>query len=272
MSTTDQPLTSAPEKPVTLLFEDNALLARLVGDHDRNLRHMEEGLDIQVAHRGNRISIRGTPADVAIARTTLSTLYQKLAAGGIVDVSTLEAVIRMTQLRESTRHTDMQRSAPAHQTTHATSHTDSAGTFPALKMRHGVIEPRSPGQAAYMQALAKKEMVFGIGPAGTGKTYLAVAQAVAMLQAGSVDRIILSRPAVEAGERLGFLPGDMKDKIDLTSARFMTPCTICCRGIRSCGAWPLGILRSPRWPSCAGARSPTRLLFWMKPRTPPSRR
>jgi phosphate starvation-inducible protein PhoH and related proteins len=86
--------------------------------------------------------------------------------------------------------------------------------FPAIRTRRGAVGPRSPGQAAYMEALAGQEMVFGVGPAGTGKTYLAVAQAVAMLQAGKVDRIVLSRPAVEAGERLGFLPGDMKEKVD----------------------------------------------------------
>jgi phosphate starvation-inducible PhoH-like protein len=85
---------------------------------------------------------------------------------------------------------------------------------PAIRTRRGAVAARSPGQAVYMEALAAHEMVFGIGPAGTGKTYLAVAQAVAMLQAGKVDRIVLSRPAVEAGERLGFLPGDMKEKVD----------------------------------------------------------
>jgi phosphate starvation-inducible PhoH-like protein len=86
--------------------------------------------------------------------------------------------------------------------------------LPAIRTRRGAVGPRSPGQAAYMDALSTGEMVFGIGPAGTGKTYLAVAQGVAMLQAGKVDRIVLSRPAVEAGERLGFLPGDMKEKVD----------------------------------------------------------
>ena len=86
--------------------------------------------------------------------------------------------------------------------------------LPAIHTRRGAVGPRSPGQAAYMEALAAHDMVFGIGPAGTGKTYLAVAQAVAMLQSGKVDRIVLSRPAVEAGERLGFLPGDMKEKVD----------------------------------------------------------
>ncbi|GAN63770.1 PhoH family protein [Acetobacter indonesiensis] len=218
MTTTRQPLPapsfpSVPldtEKPVTLLFENNTLLAKLVGDHDRHLRHLEEGLEVQVARRGNRISIKGAATETALARTALSTLYQKLANGGVVDISAVDAAIRMTRLQATIRQTDMRPSAsdPV-----APAFIPTEG-LPALKMRHGVIEPRSAGQATYMQALASKELVFGIGPAGTGKTYLAVAQAVAMLQAGSVDRIILSRPAVEAGERLGFLPGDMKDKID----------------------------------------------------------
>jgi len=86
--------------------------------------------------------------------------------------------------------------------------------LPAIRTRRGAVAARSAGQAAYMEALASQDLVFGVGPAGTGKTYLAVAQGVAMLQAGKVDRIVLSRPAVEAGERLGFLPGDMKEKVD----------------------------------------------------------
>ncbi len=86
--------------------------------------------------------------------------------------------------------------------------------LPAIRTRRGSVGPRSPGQSSYMEMLGRYEMVFGIGPAGTGKTYLAVAQAVAMLAAGQVERIVLSRPAVEAGERLGFLPGDMKEKVD----------------------------------------------------------
>lgn len=90
----------------------------------------------------------------------------------------------------------------------------SLADLPTIMTRRGPIAPRSVGQGQYMDMLARQEMVFGLGPAGTGKTYLAVAQAVAMLQAGQVDRIVLSRPAVEAGERLGFLPGDMKEKID----------------------------------------------------------
>jgi phosphate starvation-inducible PhoH-like protein len=86
--------------------------------------------------------------------------------------------------------------------------------LPAIRTRKGAIAPRSAAQAAYIDMLSRNDMVFGIGPAGTGKTYLAVAQGVALLQSGRVDRIVLSRPAVEAGERLGFLPGDMKEKVD----------------------------------------------------------
>ncbi|WP_193562017.1 PhoH family protein [Acetobacter sp. DmW_136] len=194
-----------PHASATLQFEDNTLLARLVGDHDKHLRCLEEGLEVEVARRGNRISIQGEPEQTARTRAVLGVLYQKLAAGENVDISSIEAAIRMSRPPQNT--TSILPNAP--QTA-----PELEGDLPLIRMRHGNIEPRSPGQAAYMKALAKKELVFGIGPAGTGKTYLAVAQAVAMLQAGSIDRIILSRPAVEAGERLGFLPGDMKDKID----------------------------------------------------------
>ncbi|GAN71265.1 PhoH family protein [Acetobacter syzygii] len=194
-------------QPVTLQFENNALLARLVGDHDRHLRCLEEGLEVDVARRGNRISIRGLPETTSLARITLSLLYQKLAAGETIDISAVEAAIRMSKVHES-RPTLPLSVAPAT----PVANYDSA--LPVIRLRHGNIEPRSPGQAEYMRALASRELVFGIGPAGTGKTYLAVAQAVSLLLAGSIDRIILSRPAVEAGERLGFLPGDMKDKID----------------------------------------------------------
>ncbi|WP_415483280.1 PhoH family protein [Acetobacter papayae] len=206
-SVPEAPLPAIGEQPVTLQFDNNALLARLVGDHDRHLRCLEEGLDVEVARRGNRISIRGVPAHTSLARQALSALYQKLAAGETIDTSTVEAIIRMSRIHESRSPAPLAR-------TSAPDTLPEDGDLPQIRMRHGTIEPRSPGQAIYMKALARKELVFGIGPAGTGKTYLAVAQAVAMLQAGSIDRIILSRPAVEAGERLGFLPGDMKDKID----------------------------------------------------------
>nr|WP_026399290.1 PhoH family protein [Acetobacter nitrogenifigens] len=198
-------------------FGDNALLARLVGDRDRHLHHMEEGLGVRLAHRGNRISISGDPGRVALAHSALTALYRKLERGGVIDTSEIDAAIRLSDIHAALRESSP--GAPPSATPRAPV-ADAEGPrlplndLPAIRTKRGAIEPRSAGQAAYMDMLARKEMVFGIGPAGTGKTYLAVAQAVAMLQAGQVDRIVLSRPAVEAGERLGFLPGDMKDKID----------------------------------------------------------
>ncbi|WP_408736825.1 PhoH family protein [Acetobacter sacchari] len=204
-------------KPTTLQFGDNALLARLVGDRDRHLHHMEEGLGVRLAHRGNRISISGDPGRVALAHSALTALYRKLERGGVIDTSEIDAAIRLSDIHAALRESSP--GAPPSAATRAPV-VDPEGPrlplndLPAIRTKRGAIEPRSAGQATYMDMLARKEMVFGVGPAGTGKTYLAVAQAVAMLQAGQVDRIVLSRPAVEAGERLGFLPGDMKDKID----------------------------------------------------------
>ncbi len=144
--------------------------------------------------RGNRVAIAGDPARVDAAQSTLQGLWRRLERGESVGRPEVEAAIRLSDSEADPRL--------------------PLSDFPAIRTRRGAVGPRSPGQAAYMEALAGQEMVFGVGPAGTGKTYLAVAQAVAMLQAGKVDRIVLSRPAVEAGERLGFLPGDMKEKVD----------------------------------------------------------
>ncbi len=197
----------------------------MLGDHDRHLVRLEKGLGVRLACRGNRIAISGDPGRVALARSALTSLYRRLEDGRPIDSAEVDAAIRMSDLhgsmlepialpgrvgggRPGTRRED----GP-------TSGADGDprlpfSDLPAIRTKRGAIEPRSPGQAAYMELLARHEMVFGVGPAGTGKTYLAVAQAVAMLQAGRVDRIVLSRPAVEAGERLGFLPGDLKEKID----------------------------------------------------------
>ncbi|NHN88520.1 AAA family ATPase [Acetobacter sp. LMG 1627] len=227
-----QPFTSGTSKPrhagsppssarsasrtTTLQFGDNALLAQLVGDHDRHLRHMQDALGVTLARRGNRIAINGEPGRTALAHSAITTLYRKLERGTPIDTGEIDAAIRLSDI-----HAALREQVPGQAPMAATEvETRAAGPrlmindLPAIRTRRGAIEPRSPGQAAYMEALSHSEMVFGIGPAGTGKTYLAVAQAVAMLQSGQVDRIVLSRPAVEAGERLGFLPGDMKDKID----------------------------------------------------------
>ena len=181
-------------KAITLQFNDNMLLPLLLGDHDRHLVRIEQAIGVRLSCRGNRVAIAGDAARVDLAQGMLQGLWRRLERGESVGRPEIEAAIKLADAEIDPRlpFTDL----------------------PAIRTRRGAVGPRSPGQATYMEALAAHEMVFGIGPAGTGKTYLAVAQAVAMLQAGKVDRIVLSRPAVEAGERLGFLPGDMKEKVD----------------------------------------------------------
>ncbi|MGI4794244.1 MAG: PhoH family protein [Janthinobacterium lividum] len=188
------PASDRPQKAVTLQFGDNALLPLLLGDHDRNLVRLEQGLQVRLSARGNRIAINGDPDRVQAAEQTLNALYKRLEAGKGLSRADVDTAIRMADTVVDPRL--------------------PLADMPAILTKRGAVGPRSPKQAGYMEMLAKNEMVFAIGPAGTGKTYLAVAQGVMLLQAGKVDKIILSRPAVEAGERLGFLPGDMKEKVD----------------------------------------------------------
>ena len=177
-----------------MTFGSNSLMPLLVGDHDRHLARIEQRLGVRLACRGNRISISGTAPQMAAAEAALAALYRQLEQGEMIDGPKVDAALRLTDPAGEPRL--------------------PLSDLPAIRTRKGAIGPRSQGQAAYMDLLARHEMVFALGPAGTGKTYLAVAQAVAMLTSGRVERIILSRPAVEAGERLGFLPGDMKEKVD----------------------------------------------------------
>ena len=190
----ETPAGGSTTRAVTLQFGNNTLLPMLLGDHDRHLVRIEQALGVRLSCRGNRVAISGEPARVESAQIALQGLWQKLERGESVGRGDVEAAIRLSDADNDPRL--------------------PLSDLPAIRTRRGPVGPRSPGQATYMEALATHEMVFGVGPAGTGKTYLAVAQAVAMLQTGQVDRIVLSRPAVEAGERLGFLPGDMKDKVD----------------------------------------------------------
>jgi len=187
------PVTGAPGRAITMQFNDNNLLPLLLGDHDRHLVRIEQALGVRVSCRGNRVAIAGDPMRVEAAQSALTGLWRRLERGEAVSGGDVDAAIRLSD--------DTDPRLPL-------------SDLPAIRTKRGAVGPRSPGQAAYMEMLGRHEMVFGIGPAGTGKTYLAVAQAVAMLVAGRVDRIVLSRPAVEAGERLGFLPGDLKEKVD----------------------------------------------------------
>ncbi len=181
-------------RSLTLTFDDNALLPLLLGEHDRHLTRIEQKLGVRLACRGNRISITGPALQVSAAEAALGALYRQLQHGEMIDGPKVDAALRLTDPTGEPRL--------------------PLSDLPAIRTRKGPIGPRSAAQAAYMEQLSRNEMVFSLGPAGTGKTYLAVAQAVAMLTSGKVDRIVLSRPAVEAGERLGFLPGDMKEKVD----------------------------------------------------------
>ncbi|WP_408902721.1 PhoH family protein [Roseomonas acroporae] len=187
-------------------FDDNGLLPVLYGEHDRHLARIEQQLGVRLASRGNRLSISGPPERTEVAEGTLRSLWKRLERGQPVGTAEVEAALRMAQGGYQGGGTG---GGPREGDPRL-----PLADFPEIRTRKSAIAPRSPAQAAYIEMLARHEMVFGVGPAGTGKTYLAVAQGVALLQAGRVDRIVLSRPAVEAGERLGFLPGDLKEKVD----------------------------------------------------------
>jgi phosphate starvation-inducible protein PhoH and related proteins len=182
--------------PLVLQFDDNRLLPVLYGQHDRHLARIEQSLGVSLMSRGNQIAVSGDAAAVDHARQVLNQLYQRLKRGLVVDLNEIDAAIRLSQAEESAEP----------------SLFGSDGVAIRTQRRH--ISPRTPAQAQYLRQLQERELVFGLGPAGTGKTYLAVAVAVAHLTRGDVDRIVLSRPAVEAGERLGFLPGDLREKVD----------------------------------------------------------
>ena len=191
---------TAPEALIE--FPDNRLLIDLCGEYDRNLAQLETKLEVQILRRGNQLVVLGE--EDARQRTTeiLAALYARLESGRGVEAGDVDREIRMGSAEAET----------------APQSGDQLEMFRGgrveIHTRKKRVEPRTDAQKAYVQNLFQNELAFGIGPAGTGKTYLAVAVGVSMFLSGEVDRIILSRPAVEAGERLGFLPGDMKDKVD----------------------------------------------------------
>jgi phosphate starvation-inducible PhoH-like protein len=184
--------------PLQLQFDDNSLLPMLYGEHDRHLARIEQRLGVQLSSRGNRLAIAGPHSASEAARGALLALWERLRQGQPIELGDVDAAVRMAAAGEGNGEgPDL---------------FGGEALVVRTKKRH--VAPRTPGQAAYLRALKDHELVFGVGPAGTGKTYLAVAHAVQLLTEGKVDRIVLSRPAVEAGERLGFLPGDMREKVD----------------------------------------------------------
>ena len=177
-----------------LSFEDNAACALLFGQHHLNLARIEQRLPVTIATRGNEVFVQGTSElDVRAAADALTTLYGQLRDGLQIGRAEVDAALLMAGGGSGELGADDRWS---------------------IRTDRRVIAPRSLNQAAYVRALETLELVFALGPAGTGKTYLAVAVAVLFLKQRRVDRLILSRPAVEAGERLGFLPGDLKEKVD----------------------------------------------------------
>lgn len=180
-------------------FDKPHVINAVFGEFDRNLVTIENRLGVYISARGNRVQIEGEAGAIGRARDVLNDIYSRLSRGQEIDSEAVQSIIAMTA--EPTLEGIVRKDA-----------TDAPGIM--IRTRKKTLVPRSATQIPYMEALARDEIIFALGPAGTGKTYLAVAQAVAMLITGAVQRLILSRPAVEAGERLGFLPGDMKEKVD----------------------------------------------------------
>ena len=196
------PPTRADDVVETLLeFPDNRLLIDLCGEYDRNLAQIEHQMGVHILRRGNRLAVIGDKGTREQAAAVLRALYARLEAGRAINAGDVEGAVRM-----GVPMPDIPRGAEQIE-------MFGAGQM-EIRTRKKPIEPRTEAQKAYVANLFSHELGFGIGPAGTGKTYLAVAVGVTMFISGMVEKIILSRPAVEAGERLGFLPGDMKEKVD----------------------------------------------------------
>ncbi|MDO7843342.1 PhoH family protein [Sphingomonas immobilis] len=199
MSRKPVPAQAGERSRAEVVFERPQLMAQLFGEFDQNLLLLENRLGVYITARGNRVGLEGRAESVAAARDVLTGLYNRIMRGEVVDQGLVEAVIAMSAEPTLTGIISAEASAPPQI---------------MIRTRKKTIVPRTVAQAHYMRELLNHDIIFALGPAGTGKTYIAVAQAVAQLITGSIQRLILSRPAVEAGEKLGFLPGDMKEKVD----------------------------------------------------------
>jgi phosphate starvation-inducible PhoH-like protein len=184
---------------VVLAFDDNRLASQLFGQYGQNLALVERRLEVVAEQRGNHVTLAGSRDGVEQARRVLEGLYERLKRGDEIVSGDVEGAIRLAIAQGSLFDYDAVRARPS---------------FEEINLRKRPVRARTAAQDAYIRALRRHAMVFGTGPAGTGKTWLAVAHAVQLFERKEVDRIVLSRPAVEAGERLGFLPGDMREKVD----------------------------------------------------------
>jgi phosphate starvation-inducible protein PhoH and related proteins len=188
-----------PSSHIVLTFDDNRLASQLFGQYGQNLALIERRLNAAADQRGNQVTLDGSRDAVEQARRVLEGLYERLKRGDEVATGDVEGAIRLAISQGSLFDYDPTATRPS---------------FDEINLRKRLVRARTAAQDAYIRALRRHQLVFGAGPAGTGKTWLAVAHAVLLFERKDVDRIVLSRPAVEAGERLGFLPGDMREKVD----------------------------------------------------------
>jgi phosphate starvation-inducible PhoH-like protein len=198
---TDESLVVAPNNAsqISLTFDDNRLASVLFGQYGQNLALIERKLGVAANSRGNQVTIDGTREAGELARRVLEGLYERLKRGDEITQGDVDGAVRLALSQGSLF--DFDPSTPRER-------------FEEINLRKRRVRARTPAQDAYIRALKRHSLVLATGPAGTGKTWLAVAQAVQLFERKEVDRIVLSRPAVEAGERLGFLPGDMREKVD----------------------------------------------------------
>ncbi len=198
-SLTANPVAADTTGRIVVAFDDNRLASALFGQYGQNLALIERRLGVVAEQRGNHVALAGSRDGCEQARRVLEGLYDQLKRGDDLTTGDVEGAIRLAIAQGSLFDFDS---------------TSTRASFEAINLRKRPVRARTAGQDAYIRALHRNTLVFGVGPAGTGKTWLAVAHAIALFERKEVDRIILSRPAVEAGERLGFLPGDMREKVD----------------------------------------------------------
>ena len=193
------PVADTPAAQITVAFDDNRLASLLLGQYGQNLALIERRLGVTADQRGNQVTIVGSRAACEQARRVLEGLYERLKRGDELVSGDVEGAVRLAIAQGSLFDFDPAGARPS---------------FEEINLRKRPVRAQTAAQDAYIRALKRDTLVFGIGPAGTGKTWLAVAHAAQLFERKEVDRIILSRPAVEAGERLGFLPGDLREKVD----------------------------------------------------------